>query len=274
MSGNNVNKELSNYIDQEGKVKIWPSKRKHKLLVLDYLSSKFDLGAYYSEKEINEILNKYHLFGDHAILRRELFNAGYIDRTNDCSKYWRVGPLISPEIWGTDRLIIKDSILQECEELQNVYNASAYMNKWTGDSCEPDYIYKHITEGDLPPNGLREYYKIKTVYKKETSEIVGLIEIYHGYPDTKTFFIGFLFIHPEYQRKGYGHEIVEYACKMASGLNYPRAGIGVHLKNWPAIRFWTRCGFDHITRISGDEIHNENTFCVMRLEKTLEGNAI
>ena len=264
-----MDKVLKNYIDQEGKVKIWPSKRKHKLLVLDYLSSKFDLGIYYSEKEMNEVLNKYHLFGDYAILRRELFNSGYINRTKDCSKYWRVGPLISPDVWETDRLISKDSMLKECEELQKIYNASAYMNKWVGGSCEPDYIYKHITEGALPPNGLKEYYAIKTIYKKEILEMIGLIEMYHGYPDAKTFYIAFLFIHPEHQRKGYGQEIVEFVCRMANDLKYAKAGMAVHLKNWPAVRFWTSCGFNKIASVSGDELHSENTFCAMRLEKSL-----
>jgi len=266
-----MEKELEDYIDQEGKVKIWPSRQKHKLLILDYLSSKFDLGKYYSEKEINEILNQYHSFEDHAILRMELFNSGYLSMTNDCSKYWRIGPLISPDQWVTNRLIIRDSVLEECGELQKIYNTSAYTHKWTGDNYEPNYIYSHMTDGvPLPPKGLKEYYKIKSIYRKDTLKIIGLIEIYHGHPDAKTFFVGFLFINPENQRKGYGQELVEYACRMVSDLKYAKAGIGVHLKNWPAVRFWTSCGFDKITKISGDAVHSEDTFCIMRLEKLLE----
>lgn len=82
--------ELRGFLDKDSKLKSWPS-RKHRdkqLLVLEYLAPKFEVGREYSEKEVNEILNQHHTFGDPALLRRELYIAGLLDRTPDGSRYW------------------------------------------------------------------------------------------------------------------------------------------------------------------------------------------
>ncbi|WP_026736479.1 DUF2087 domain-containing protein [Fischerella sp. PCC 9605] len=84
--------ELKSYLDEQGRVKEWPSKRnkgKFQKLVLEYLASKFESGVTYTEKEVNTLLNQYHTFGDPALLRRELFENGLIDRKRDGSAYWR-----------------------------------------------------------------------------------------------------------------------------------------------------------------------------------------
>ncbi len=81
--------KLKNYLDIEGRLKVWPSKKKNRVLALEYLADQFKEDVEYSEKEVNEILNKYHTFNDSALLRRALFEFEYFNRTRDCSKYWR-----------------------------------------------------------------------------------------------------------------------------------------------------------------------------------------
>lgn len=79
--------ELRNYLDNEGKLKVFPAKRKNKIIALEYLASKLDFGVVYSEIEIGEQLSLWHTFGDVATLRRELFDFGFIDRTKDGTSY-------------------------------------------------------------------------------------------------------------------------------------------------------------------------------------------
>ncbi len=81
--------ELRGFLDKDSKLKSWPSRknRDKQFLVLEYLASKFEAGREYSEKEVNEILNSHHTFGDPAMLRRELYIAGFLDRTLDGSRY-------------------------------------------------------------------------------------------------------------------------------------------------------------------------------------------
>jgi len=89
---------LKGFLDKNSKLKSWPS-RKHRekqLLALEFLAFKFEVGQEYSEKEVNEILNQNHTFGDPALLRRELFMKKLLDRTPDGSRYWlqkRIDPV-------------------------------------------------------------------------------------------------------------------------------------------------------------------------------------
>jgi hypothetical protein len=80
--------DISNLLDENGKVKRWPKKKEEKIEVLKYLNTKFEEGKQYSEKEVNEILNKWHNFSDYALLRREMFDNYLLERTRDGRKYW------------------------------------------------------------------------------------------------------------------------------------------------------------------------------------------
>ncbi|MEL6397962.1 MAG: DUF2087 domain-containing protein [Cyanobacteria bacterium J06607_6] len=52
------------------------------------MASKVEPDLYYSERQINELLGRHHTFGDPALLRRELFERGLVDRVKDGSAYW------------------------------------------------------------------------------------------------------------------------------------------------------------------------------------------
>lgn len=75
------------FLDSAGRVNQWPAKHKDKILVLEYLATKFTPGTAYSESEVNELLKKWHTFGDWPLLRRELFDRGFLDRNPDGSDY-------------------------------------------------------------------------------------------------------------------------------------------------------------------------------------------
>jgi hypothetical protein len=84
--------DLKTYMDAEGRLTQWPSARRGKGLqemALELMASKFEIGRRYSEREVNDILNAHHTFGDAALLRREMFERGYIQRLKDGSAYWR-----------------------------------------------------------------------------------------------------------------------------------------------------------------------------------------
>lgn len=81
---------LVNFLDKQGRVKDWPSRKQlaSQPAVLLYLAEKFETNRQYTEKEVNAILNKWATFGDWAMLRRELFDQGYLNRKKDGSVYW------------------------------------------------------------------------------------------------------------------------------------------------------------------------------------------
>jgi hypothetical protein len=83
---------IESYLDSEGKVVLWPARKrgKDRLEVLRYLVSKFDPEREYREPEVNEILRSWHQFDDPALLRRELFDRGFMTRNLDGTGYRRL----------------------------------------------------------------------------------------------------------------------------------------------------------------------------------------
>ena len=77
------------FLDPEGRLRIYPSKRKDRLLVLAWLARHFEHDVEYTEKEVNARLNELHTFGDWALLRRELFDERFLDRDPDGTRYRR-----------------------------------------------------------------------------------------------------------------------------------------------------------------------------------------
>lgn len=80
---------LNNFLDNEGRVKQWPSKRAAQIEVIEYIASKFPEGSQYTEPALNDEIKKWHTFGDWAILRREMCDLGYFDRQKDGTSYQR-----------------------------------------------------------------------------------------------------------------------------------------------------------------------------------------
>jgi hypothetical protein len=81
---------LNRFLDSNGLVKQWPKKMVDKELILAYLSTKFEFNRAYHELEINDILKRWHTFGDWSLLRRELFEQGFLDRNRSGTNYTRL----------------------------------------------------------------------------------------------------------------------------------------------------------------------------------------
>ena len=85
-----VSEKLSRYLDAEGRLKGWPSKRSDQLDALRYLASRLPEGVEWSERELNALLKSLHTFGDWALLRRDLYDVRLIDRSLDGRRYWKL----------------------------------------------------------------------------------------------------------------------------------------------------------------------------------------
>jgi len=85
-------KELAPFMDARGRFTAWPAKRKLQLEALSQLAGLFEPWRHYTEREVNDILQDWHTFGDWARLRRDLYDLGYFDRSPDGATYWRLDP--------------------------------------------------------------------------------------------------------------------------------------------------------------------------------------
>jgi len=73
--------------DERGVLMRWPSKYSVQRLAMWGLWLRFDNQRRYSEREVNQVLNAHHGFGDHCTLRRELVNMQLLGRTPDGAVY-------------------------------------------------------------------------------------------------------------------------------------------------------------------------------------------
>jgi ribosomal protein S18 acetylase RimI-like enzyme len=177
-------------------------------------------------------------------------------------------PIQLPAHWETKQLIVEDSKLEENLELQRACDACAYINEWTGLSEQP--ILSTLKNGDLPPNGTLEFFRLQSIRLAETHQMIGYLELYHGYPSIEVFWIGMFGIDPQFQGNGYGQELVNKLCELVHDTQgYSKIRLGVALNNWPAIRFWVKAGFDRIVKLNGDKNYSSVTFAFLVLEKTV-----
>lgn len=91
--------------DEHGRLKRWPIKYSVQRMMLWGLWMHFDSRRKYSEREVNEILNAWHLFGDHCTLRRELINMRLLERKPDGSEYRKVAARPDAETMGLLRAL-------------------------------------------------------------------------------------------------------------------------------------------------------------------------
>lgn len=84
------NKILSVYFKDElnGRLSEIPKKLKRKRIILEHLHELFSPERRYSEKEVNDILKNVH--HDYATLRRDMIEHRLLDRSDDCSEYWKL----------------------------------------------------------------------------------------------------------------------------------------------------------------------------------------
>lgn len=80
---------ITRFLDSYGKITQLSQKNKLRVATLRYLVEKFESNRNYTEKEVNEICNEWHTFGDYFLLRRELIDNGLLCRELNCSRYWK-----------------------------------------------------------------------------------------------------------------------------------------------------------------------------------------
>jgi len=88
---------IARYFNPAGQLIRWPGKYSHREPCLWVLWSRFPARQDMTEKQVNELLQACHLFGDHALLRREMFDRGMLARTPDGRVYRRIEREPSPE---------------------------------------------------------------------------------------------------------------------------------------------------------------------------------
>ncbi len=87
-------KVLATFVGPDGRFTAFPTQAKKSLVLVRHALQAFETGVTYSEKQVNELLLRFS--DDTARLRRAFVDHGFMQRTPDGSRYWRV-PDAPPE---------------------------------------------------------------------------------------------------------------------------------------------------------------------------------
>lgn len=88
MSPAEAARELGNFLDAQGRLLQWPTRRRLQRAAVFYLVAKFERARRYSEPEVNETLDRWAPFRDAPLLRRTMVEEGLLERTVDGREYW------------------------------------------------------------------------------------------------------------------------------------------------------------------------------------------
>lgn len=220
-----MKEDVNKFLDDKGRIKIWPTKRDKKALVLEYLAEKFEFEKNYSEKEVNSIIISWHTFEDYFLLRRELIEQKLLLRTKDGSSYWKAS-LKDKYIYkldNNDEIIIrqfsnKDSISEITHLLHRAYKVLGDMGL--------KYLATHQSE-EVTLNRIKEAYA--TFIAIYNNRIVGTISLYGPkYNDIGKWYsqsfvakFGQFAVEPKLQKYGIGSkmlEIIEEKAKEIEGV--------------------------------------------------------
>lgn len=81
----NPSQKIINRFLKDGRFEVLPVQRKKRRYILEYILSQFELGKVYAEKEVNEIIGRFH--DDYCRVRREFVDERMMSRKD--GKYLR-----------------------------------------------------------------------------------------------------------------------------------------------------------------------------------------
>lgn len=174
------------------------------------------------------------------------------------------------ESWKTDRLLIRKAKTDDIKALNQVCASWEDKILLEGEGFPDEYVEDCINNGDLPPikDASIENYYFLTIQSTD-GDTIGFLDIYHGYPDSDTIWIGMFVIDKTYREHSYGKEVIESLIEKSKQADWKTIGIGVHLKNWRGLRFWNKNGFNKIIGIYGDKDYSESSYSIIGLRNEL-----
>lgn len=179
-----------------------------------------------------------------------------------------------PNKWETEHLRVEDSKLAEVEELQKINDVVPQTREWTqveGKEVSENSILAALREGVLPLKGSKEFFRLQSIRLRETGELIGFLGMYHGFPRDEIFWINTVTLHPKFQGKGYGPELMLGLSNLVRQSGYTHMRTFVSLTNWPSLRLCVKVGMNKMVKIVGDKIYSEKAEAHTMLEKELLG---
>ncbi len=242
--------DILRLLNSTGQLARLPRKKDARQTALIWLSRHFKHGQIYSEKEVNAILSANSALEDYALLRRELYDCGLLDRTKNGSRYWRGGFMRGA--LANETVCLRDLCEGDLEPMLAIHESIRYYNDFTGEVYTPELAKAAIEGTDLPQNGHREFAGAKMILTHNHA-VAGYLMTYRGYPAPDVLWLAALFLHKNYHRKGIGSAAVRMVEEHAKRCGFAQISLGVMSLNTPGLKFWVGQGFHTIERVCLNE---------------------
>ena len=191
-----MEQEIKGFLDEKGRIAIWPAKQAKKRMVTAYLAGKFSESHVYTEGEVNALIGEWHTFDDYFLLRRSLVEYGYLDRKRDGSAYWvrgrtRIQPF-APDQAGALCALIRRTIRQ--------VNLRDY-----GPERTERYALSYTPEGLAVASAKRHI-----LVAREEERILGTLGIERAWQGAGADYCFLtVFVEPGEQGKGIGRQLIQ-----------------------------------------------------------------
>jgi GNAT superfamily N-acetyltransferase len=271
-------KGLQKLLNEDGHVTRWPVKPKEKALVIEYLASKFSKVEEYSEHDVNNLLNQWHTFSDWALLRRELFERGFLAREANGFTYWRTekalevfdaNVTITPrrstlQLFRLEGFGVRLLTMQDKHMLQDLFKRCQDVHLLSmGEALKGNEAEEALT--DHPPEkALEEMYKIG-LFRAET--LIGFFDVAQNYLRPNGWHIGLFLMDRDLRSRGVGHKVWVALEDWMKSQGVTRVILSVLEENQSALRFWRRESFIQ-TRVMPPRTFGQKTH--VRFEFTKE----
>lgn len=161
----------------------------------------------------------------------------------------------------------------DAPKLQQLLKELYQKGNWelvSGEPYESDFFERTIKKPGLPPNGTIDSARRFSIRDKRSGDYIGWLGVYYGFPRKGCLWISEFFFAPTSQGHGYGQELAwDLIQKTKQRKSFDAIQLGVFLKNWPALRFWSQIGFNKMVRFGGDKEYGPDKNCTVALEFTL-----
>lgn len=153
----------------DGRILSLPSSREKRRLLLEHVARVFEPGVRYPEREVNAILRAWH--DDYAMLRRYLYDGGFLDRKDNV--YWRIGgwvdtepaPRPEPELPRSVRVGAYGIAVRDGEVLLTRLRRGLHAGRWTLPGGGLDF-------GEQPRDGLARELAEETGLRARVEELL------------------------------------------------------------------------------------------------------
>lgn len=157
----------------------------------------------------------------------------------------------------------KQSDLAELSELYS--EACGYFKFDTASTLRSPEVC--LAGGDLPAGGVPENYELLTMRINDT--LIGYASVYREFPSKTVVHVPFFFIGAPARGSGFGTMCAQMLCRYFYETGYDSMRTSVSLRNWGALRFCNRLGFDRIIDLTAEGTPEDGGYAGMCLEKEL-----